>query len=178
MDGDVQLLGKVRTLVFRERANKDPLTQLYNRWYFARYIERIRDDFLITGQPFAIFLIDIDHFKRINDSYGYSTGDEVLKSVAGLLKETAREKGFFVARFGGEEFVGIGTYSKEEMRNICEELKERVKGSLEPKFGFPVTISAGVASVNEEVNLANLIGLADKRLYKAKQTGRNRVVDS
>lgn len=172
---DELFLGKIKALLYKERANKDPLTLLYNRWYMGRYLENLVENYLQRNDIFSVFLIDIDHFKKINDTYGHTVGDDVLRALASLLQEFGKANQITVGRFGGEEFIGVGTIQKDKMVLLCEDLRTKVQNVLSKKFDFGVTVSIGIASVSEESNLTNLLGLADKRLYKAKEFGRNRV---
>lgn len=93
-----------------------------------------------------------------------------------MLQEFGKANQITVGRFGGEEFIGVGTIQKDKMVLLCEDLRARVQNALSNKFNFGITVSIDIASVSEEANLTNLLGLADKRLYKAKELGRNRVV--
>ncbi|PHJ12176.1 hypothetical protein IM41_08215 [Fervidobacterium sp. SC_NGM5_G05] len=158
--------------MLRERANIDSLTGLYNRWKFNQFINELFDT---KSKEFSIFIADIDNFKKINDTYGHMVGDSVLKNIAKILKEHVRDEGL-VARYGGEEFVGIVYKSKYEAAKLCDTIRENIEKESLKIFGFRVTISIGMADVNEKENVTELLGLADQRLYKAKEAGKNRVV--
>ncbi len=157
----------------------DGLTGIHNRPTFDNTIANVIAKATRTGAPLSLMMIDIDHFKRCNDTFGHRAGDHVLKEVATLVSEHARE-GDFVARYGGEEFAVI-------MHNLPwpgpPRFADYVRGLIQAKqFEFegqhiPVTISAGVAQWYPSLSFAAaLIELADQRLYRAKQAGRNQIV--
>ena len=154
-------------------ANNDFLTGLYNRRYFFDHI----NDFLHNNNQYAIAMLDIDHFKKINDQYGHDVGDMVLKKLSVILKNNT--KGLdIVARFGGEEFcialanvdekTAIGFFVK--LKNIIS--KEKVV--FENNF-INCTVSIGIIMSNKKENIEKLIQKADNALYKAKNNGRNRI---
>ncbi len=164
--------GQLKGMILRERANIDNLTGLYNRWKFNQFINEIFDR---KSTKFSVFIADIDSFKKINDTYGHVVGDNVLKNIAKILKEHVHNEGL-VARYGGEEFVGILHKEKIEAVKTCEAIREKVEKESSNLFGFRVTISIGIAEASEKENVTELLGLADQRLYNAKETGKNRVV--
>ena len=156
----------------------DTLTEVYNRRYFMmRYLEEFKrsDKF---GLNLSFLMIDIDYFKRINDTYGHLVGDVVLKEVARLIKENIREIDF-VARFGGEEFAVILTDTDKGGaimlgERICAKVcSEKIRAFDEV---LTTTTSIGAASYPQNtLHFDVLIEIADKALYKAKTAGRNRV---
>jgi len=166
--------GQLRGIIFRERANRDPLTRLYNRWKFNEVFKEYFEKSVIKGTEISVFITDIDNFKKVNDTYGHLKGDEVLKGVAKILEEIISDRGF-VARYGGEEFVGVFELDKNSCVSICEEIRNRISSESDSLFGFQVTLSFGVASSKERTNDTELVGLADQRLYIAKESGKNRV---
>ncbi|RVD47518.1 GGDEF domain-containing protein, partial [Mesorhizobium sp. M7A.F.Ca.ET.027.03.2.1] len=122
-----------------------------------------------------LLIIDVDHFKSINDRFGHAEGDKVLKAVAALLGEAASAEDQ-VFRIGGEEFAILSSRPHSVARLFGEGIRHAVKGSAATSR-FELTVSAGVSSVSETTRcLADLFALADQRLYKAKSTGRDRVV--
>ena len=147
----------------------DPLTGALNR--------RGLDLFLPDDPAFSVLMVDIDHFKKVNDSFGHAVGDEVLKRVARLLSNSLRA-GDAVVRYGGEEFlvilaeVGISIAAKvgERARQNVADHPIKVNGQE-----IPVTISVGVAERRDDEDRDALISRADTALYKAKQAGRNKV---
>jgi diguanylate cyclase (GGDEF)-like protein len=166
----------------KRNAYIDGLTGIFNRQYFMkraleelsyarRHLDRV-----------GIIMMDIDHFKLINDSYGHQMGDFVLNRFASIISGSKRPEDVF-ARYGGEEFIILprGELSKEGMHQHCERLRQRIENS-EFDFGecrVRVTISLGfhlaeMTNGGQEMSLEQLIGKADEALYRAKDLGRNR----
>jgi two-component system cell cycle response regulator len=158
----------------------DALTGLYNKRYLMDYLERELARSVRYDRPLALILIDIDHFKAINDRLGHLAGDLTLRRLAGCLGSEIRRDDL-LARYGGEEFAVV--LSETDHRRAAE-LAERIRGAVERHaFAFEgrryeVTISLGVASTlgDEALSPQELIRRADQRLYQAKHEGRNRVV--
>ena len=167
-----------------EGALQDPLTGLYNRRYMD---ERLGSELAASnrhGRPLSLLMIDIDHFKRVNDEHGHVAGDEALKMVAFVLRGAVRKEDV-ISRYGGEEFVVI---ARETPLDGARALAERIRRAIEKsRFAWQgkelgVTVSVGVTA---SVALAefvpgrterDLLAAADRALYAAKQAGRNRVV--
>jgi diguanylate cyclase len=165
-------LHRERSAELERQAGEDPLTGLPNR----RYAERALDE--LAKRPLCVALADADHFKGVNDRFGHFVGDEVLRQIAAILRESVRGDDF-VARFGGEEFlIALGGAGIEDATARCEALRARVAAypwhEIEPDLR--VTISIGVATVAAGRELPQAMTTADERLYTAKRTGRNRVV--
>ncbi|GID92654.1 diguanylate cyclase [Amorphoplanes digitatis] len=161
-----------------ELATTDSLTGVANRRRFFELAERSLTVARAKDGPVTALMVDIDHFKRINDAYGHQTGDDVIKGVVGRLLVGLPTEGL-VARYGGEEFAvllpGIDTSGPD----LAEELRAVVGGSpIDTRSGpIPVTISIGLARLRtEDATPDTLLGRADAGLYEAKQAGRNRVV--
>jgi two-component system cell cycle response regulator len=164
-----------------ESTVKDRLTGVFNRQYLD---ERLLSEMSYAkrhGTPLSVLFVDADHFKRVNDTHGHATGDEVLRQIAGVLARIIRTEDV-VARYGGEEFVvvvrGIGPVGVlavgERLRVGVEELEITIQG-----VRLQVTVSIGVATQSAEqdyAGVAELLAVADAALYRAKETGRNRVV--
>ena len=151
----------------------DTLTGVRNKCYLLRQGERFLAD--RRHQPVSLLVIDLDRFKHLNDSYGHLVGDHILEALGGLLRECLRED-TLAARFGGEEFVVLlPRCPLEEGIRRAEEIRERIE-HLYPE-GIQITASVGVACTEQHINadLPSLLAMADKALYQAKQTGRNRV---
>ncbi|RUW69187.1 GGDEF domain-containing protein, partial [Mesorhizobium sp. M1E.F.Ca.ET.063.01.1.1] len=122
-----------------------------------------------------LLIVDVDHFKSINDRFGHAEGDKVLKSMAALLIETAGNADQ-VFRIGGEEFAILCSQPHALARLLGEAIRNAVKTSVHTSR-FNITISAGVSTVSETTHcLADIFALADQRLYKAKSSGRDRVI--
>lgn len=159
-------------------ASRDFLTGLYNRRYFFTDMQSYFEKAIKENEHFAIAMIDIDNFKKINDTYGHESGDKAINSVANILRANTSQNDI-VSRFGSEEFcVALKNVSSDKALEIFEKLREKVQNSLltstrgeEIRF----TISIGVA-INYEDTLEDSINQADMLLYEAKQNGRNRVV--
>jgi len=161
----------------REKAARDPLTQLANREEFDSAHARFVQSHLERGLPYSLMITDIDRFKRINDTYGHQAGDEVIQSLARLLK-SACGPGDLAARYGGEEFVllcadcdnGAAVRRAEELRHAFAELSHAGLG------GKPVTASFGVTEIQPGDTPETMLRRADRALLTAKENGRNRVV--
>jgi two-component system cell cycle response regulator len=156
----------------------DGLTQIFNKRYFLETLEREIARSQRYRRALSLVMFDIDHFKKINDSYGHLAGDYVLKHLASTVKTKIRREDLF-ARYGGEEFAIVlpeidGSNSKpfaEKIRQIVEKDEFRFENTK-----IQVTISMGVGTIDDEaVDAATLIKRADDRLYEAKSAGRNRV---
>ena len=165
----------------RREALLDPLTKVFNRKAFdeglVRATETARDD----KAPLCLMLLDIDHFKRFNDTWGHQTGDQVLRLVAMTLKSNIKGKDI-AARYGGEEFVAIlpdtdleGAITVAENIRKAIQAKELLKRSTNEKLGR-VTASFGVALFHPDDTPSSLIDRADRCLYAAKHDGRNKVI--
>ena len=158
-------------------ANVDFLTGLYNRRYFFESGHMLYANAQRKNINIVTAMIDIDHFKSINDTYGHNTGDLVLKEISYLFKQSFRTSDL-IARVGGEEFAVILVDAKEEhVSELFEELRKKVENlTIQTEtHTINVTISIGVTfEVNE--SLEKTIQLADQNLYEAKETGRNRVI--
>ncbi len=156
----------------------DLLTGLYNRAYFDATIELETVRSQRTGHSFSLLLIDLDHFKRINDTYGHPVGDDVIRTVAAMLQETAR-KSDVVCRYGGEEFAILlpGTTAPTALQ-IAERLRKKI-AAIAPGYlpiRCPLTVSIGISctSGQPDISAGRLIEEADCALYACKQNGRNR----
>ena len=172
----------VRAQDQRSLSNRDRLTGLANRGFFDESLARIGALASRSGEPVAVAMIDVDHFKRFNDTYGHLAGDVALKAVSGVLGDSFRTTDL-VARYGGEEFAGLfpgmsledATRRLEQLRRTIESLEVKVDSTRIAK----VTVSIGVAVWPQDgVNLSEALALADLRLYQAKNSGRNRIVAS
>ncbi|MCX7647261.1 MAG: sensor domain-containing diguanylate cyclase [Elusimicrobiales bacterium] len=162
-----------------ELARKDPLTGLFTHRSFQ---DKLDEEILVsarTKKPLSLAILDIDHFKKINDNYGHQSGDDVLKKLAEVISINVREVDF-VARYGGEEFAVImPQISKKEALNILNNIRNKVK-SLEfnsENRRFRITLSIGVGEFPLEATSKNqMIRISDERLYKAKKEGRDRII--
>ena len=167
--------------LFREisnAANKDYLTQISNRRYYIQETEKLLNEAKRNNTDLVVGLIDIDHFKNVNDTHGHEAGDAVLVQVAQLLMQVF--KGFTVARYGGEEFVvSIQDVNLELTLKYFEKFRKQIS---ETPFkitdrNLSISVSLGVAKLADE-SLIALINRADTALYEAKNGGRNKVIIS
>ncbi len=157
----------------------DPLTGLYNRRYATQHINRIVGRARESGLPYAVMMLDLDRFKSINDRYGHSAGDLVLKEFARRLQENLRGIDL-VARLGGEEFlVALPDTPAQEAQRVAERLREVIDGrpvDIGNGQEIPVTVSIGVAfGTPQDRDPEAMIAHADRALYESKAAGRNRV---
>jgi len=164
----------------REQAMRDKLTGLYNRHYVEEWFGLELRRAQRHGRPIAAIMVDVDHFKRFNDSFGHEAGDLVLRDLAGVLRRLARQSDV-ASRYGGEEFlVLLPECPFDAALRKAEQLREEVlklKLQYENQPLGPVTVSIGVAAFPDHAQEAEaLLRCADEALYLAKQTGRNRVV--
>ncbi|MFD3158051.1 GGDEF domain-containing protein [Haloimpatiens sp. FM7330] len=163
--------------IARKLAEIDELTDIYNRRTFMKYAEEQFELAKISKEWITIILFDLDHFKRVNDTYGHLVGDEVLKKVGGILKNSFRENDIY-GRFGGEEFIVLLTnVDKENILNISEILRKNMENEIIAdgnKVKFTASFGVSVGKVNNK-NIDYLINKADECLYRAKGKGRNRV---
>ena len=157
----------------------DGLTGLYNHRHFHERLALEVERAGRTGLPMALFMIDVDHFKKYNDKHGHPAGDEVLRQLARLLAE-GRRVNDFCARYGGEEFaVVLIDTPKLAAYQLAEKLRERIAAHPfpHPNPETAITVSVGVASFPEDANDPEaLVRAADAALYRAKDAGRNGVV--
>lgn len=163
----------------------DTLTGINNRRFFDQRLKEEIDSAIRSGKPLSCMLLDVDHFKRVNDAYGHQVGDLVLREVAAIIRAQLRGSDI-LSRYGGEEF---GALLANTSIGVAEEVAERVRCGVEarifsgPEFeSFNVTICIGVATLIAPVNSMQeknigdvLIGQADRVMYEAKSSGRNQV---
>ena len=157
-------------------ATTDPLTGCNNRRSFLQKFDSLWNSSTRYNQPLTAFMVDIDHFKSVNDNYGHATGDEVLRQVGLTLREASREADI-VCRFGGEEFaVILPNTSLEDGRRVAEKIRQTI-AALEFSQDLTITASIGVSSLCQSpTSPQDLLEQADKCLYVAKRNGRNRVI--
>jgi len=161
-------------------ANIDGLTQLYNKKYFIDVLSKEFSFSRRTKQPLSLLMIDVDHFKRINDTHGHMAGDLVLKSIGQYLLQHLRLENI-ACRYGGEEFaIILRNVPGDLAEHIAERLRKAMEGEkvLYRNTPIQITISIGIATfdTNNFETIEDFIRKADEHLYEAKQTGRNRTV--
>lgn len=184
--GSATLLNRIKAQItlkwqndlLRRLACMDGLTGVFNRRYFDMQAEVFERQFKRDGEPLSLLLIDIDHFKRYNDTHGHLSGDDCLKRVAELLADEVKRPVDVFCRYGGEEFVAL--MPKTPLRGACRVAERMLKAIRESNdFSEPVTISIGVSGYcAEDDTMKNILHRADQALYKAKQEGRDRYVCS
>ncbi len=160
-------------------SGRDALTRLLNRRFLPTILRREIALQANTGRQFAVLMLDLDHFKTINDGHGHEAGDRALKHVAALLVDNTRGSDYLF-RYGGEEFVVVlGSVSLEEAAGIAEGLRAAIASSpaaLADGNALPLTASIGVAVQDGHPDYERVLGRADAAMYQAKRGGRNRVV--
>jgi len=167
----------------KEQVSTDPLTGLLNRRAFLVALERLVDLLPVQDEhrhyslhSLAVFFIDLDYFKKINDTYGHAVGDEVLRVVALALQKKLRESDL-VCRWGGEEIVvALPNLHTEEAVVVAEKIRQTIAGLTFSEAGLQITASIGISATLHYVAMAQLIATADKAVYEAKSRGRNQVV--
>ena len=160
------------------RALVDALTNVLNRNAYNLKIGELVHEYKRYKEEWALLVLDIDHFKKFNDTYGHKTGDKVLKSVAATISNSIRVSDH-IFRYGGEEFVVIlSRINKETTKNLSEKIRREVERDyfVDGDNELKVTMSIGAAIITPEDTEASLFERADKALYQAKQNGRNQIV--
>jgi diguanylate cyclase (GGDEF)-like protein len=172
----------VRNRTLSEVSSRDTLTGLYNRWFVIEKLDSELNRSLRHGSPMSILMLDVDHFKRINDTFGHAVGDQVLQAVGKLLRDSCRVYDV-PGRYGGEEFCIVLPETKPGNTSVvAERIRSRLE-SMELPCGdstIAVTASIGIAGMDvpadsEVLSPAALLDRADRALYSAKNRGRNRV---
>ena len=176
-DASSQITLEQRVQTLHEKATRDPLTQVANRAEFDRIHTSCVESHLERQLPCSLVICDIDHFKRINDSYGHQAGDEVLIAFAALLRRHCRS-GDLVARYGGEEFVMLcADCDNSTATRRAEELRsELAEFPMEALGGKSITSSFGVTELQPGDTPETMLRRADRALYQAKEAGRNTVI--
>lgn len=179
---DAELIFAVSIRAERFRAltalvRQDSMTGLYNHLSFKLHLDGEMDRSRRSGKPLSVIMLDIDHFKYVNDTYGHPQGDRVIKSLAHLLRKRLR-KSDVIGRYGGEEFaVAMPDTRVELAASILDELREQFRQLryTTHQGGFACTFSAGVAKCKTLDSVDSVLKAADQALYQAKKSGRNRV---
>jgi two-component system cell cycle response regulator len=168
-----QLLESQRQLA--RQASCDSLTQLWNHGAIVKLLGNEIRRSKRNSTPLSICLLDLDHFKEINDTHGHLTGDLVLQSVARAIVESVRIYDV-VGRYGGEEFVAVFPGCKlQEALVIAERIREQIRAKVTANSELEVTASIGLAEWKPDTSATALLSLADAAMYRAKNAGRNRV---
>ena len=164
--------------IAREEKETDFLTNVFNRRAYHNEIEKIEKNYSIFNNNYAIIFYDIDHFKKINDTYGHTCGDSVLKNFAGILKSLTRTEDV-IARYGGEEFIALINYEKEE--EVLGYIKRVKKAITSTNFIYKeetihIKFSAGISYRNKYDSYSDAKKSADELLYEAKRKGRDKII--
>jgi diguanylate cyclase (GGDEF)-like protein len=163
--------------IIRELAIRDELTGMFNRRHLLELLEYEKNRSSRGGGFFCLAMLDIDHFKKVNDVYGHLAGDEVLRTVATMIDKTLRNTEF-CGRYGGEEFLIVMTQTDIKGALIgAERVRTNIENTLFPNLGsdFKVTVSIGLSEYQIREDIDKIIARADEALYLAKKGGRNRV---
>ncbi|HWU02334.1 MAG TPA: diguanylate cyclase, partial [Novosphingobium sp.] len=177
VEHNIQTLAQMKHL--RHLAERDPLTGLYNRRAFFEQAHARFDAMRVSRKSGGLAILDIDHFKRVNDTYGHDLGDVAIRAVAGVLLDEAAAQGFLAARFGGEEFVMMFTdKTTDEVLACCEAVRLAVEACdvRSEQSRIPLTASIGISVISLDEGIDNNLNAADQMLYMAKNQGRNRVI--
>jgi diguanylate cyclase (GGDEF)-like protein len=162
-----------------ERGVRDPLTGLYNRAYFLDQVGPLAGRTALRGLGLAVLMLDVDHFKRVNDTHGHVAGDLVLRELAEVVRRVTRNEDL-IARYGGEEFVlALPMPGVPHVMERAERIRQAVATRRVPFEGktLNVTVSIGLAHAQAgSIRPFQLVASADKNLYRAKEMGRDRVV--
>lgn len=154
-------------------ANYDQLTGLRNR----NHIREIFEQYIKSTDPYCVILGDIDDFKRVNDTFGHSAGDEVLKTVSSIIGEGVGDSGV-VCRWGGEEILILVKGTTDKCIELNEKILDKIRSTtvISGKNRIKVTMTFGLCDYGDAMNIEKLISLADKRLYIGKNNGKNQIV--
>lgn len=166
-----------RSVTLEQAALTDSLTGMQNRRYFDEALKEYLDEFRRIDKPVGLMIFDLDHFKLVNDTHGHDVGDEVLRNVAGCLKDMTRYHDV-VARLGGEEFAVVAPNMDIEMlMRLAERIRKGIAAMpiLSGNVRLRITASVGLAVWDGKESAEDLFRRADQQLYQAKKLGRNRV---
>jgi diguanylate cyclase (GGDEF)-like protein len=170
---------KANNQLLQKLAQTDPLTELHNRRHMMETLEAEFDRSSRVGSPFSLLMVDLDHFKMVNDTYGHQLGDKVLQSIAWEIKGALRQYDS-AARFGGEEFaLLLPETGLDGAKLVAERLRQAISALAftGPLSALKISVSIGVATIphSRVHSISDLIRAADDALYAAKRNGRNRV---
>jgi diguanylate cyclase (GGDEF)-like protein len=180
IDFTASLISDRLYLTMEDMAKRDGLTKIYNRIHFNHFYDEMLANIIKNGGTISVLMADIDHFKRVNDTYGHLAGDEAIKALAKLDEAIGKKYGCQAVRFGGEEFLLImNGKSLDEAYAIAEELHKNIRENVIEFEGKEIRIntSIGVANYPETVqDLQKVLDRADKAMYYGKTHGRGRIV--
>ena len=165
----------------KKQMKLDPLTQLYNRAALDMHLERVAGLCILSGSPATLLMVDVDHFKQVNDTYGHPAGDAVLRQLADLVVSVFPRKNDFIARYGGEELsVLLQGDGLDVGRRIGQRLLDTVRSKPFEYEGTPIplTVSVGLAELILGETVVSWVERADRALYQAKHSGRDRLCEA
>ncbi|MFH1397347.1 MAG: diguanylate cyclase [Candidatus Omnitrophota bacterium] len=170
---------EIKNKLLEKLSITDELTQLFNRRYLIQRLEEELEKVKRYNYPLSVLMLDIDHFKQINDTFGHSQGDLALEKLAKLVKKNIRTIDI-LCRYGGEEMAIIFSFTNfEGVYNAAQKLLKRVEmhnfGSTEHPFKFTISIGFLTVDNKDDTNVDSLFRALDKQLYEAKNTGRNKI---
>jgi diguanylate cyclase (GGDEF)-like protein len=172
-DNSMELISTLQK--YEEKAIKDPLTNVYNHGEIETQLNSALAYRQKGDNAVSFMMIDLDHFKSVNDNYGHSVGDTTLKHFANLMREFAAEKKIMAGRWGGEEFVIVcRDVNGEDALAMAEEFRKKVEEYQFPEI-FHITCSIGVTEITKEDDFAEAFNRLDKAMYDSKHNGRNKV---
>jgi diguanylate cyclase (GGDEF)-like protein len=172
-DNSMELISTLQK--YEEKAIKDPLTNVYNHGEIETQLNSALAYRQKGDNAVSFMMIDLDHFKSVNDNYGHSVGDTTLKHFANLMREFAAEKKIMAGRWGGEEFVIVcRDVNGEDALALAEEFRKKVEEYQFPEI-FHITCSIGVTEIKKEDDFAEAFNRLDKAMYESKHNGRNMV---
>ena len=166
-----------KNVALNVEANRDPLTALYNRRFMDQKLEEKMELLQSEGRIFGLILCDIDNFKKVNDTFGHESGDDVLVNAGRVLMSGLRENDV-VCRWGGEEFLIAIDGNKKITQDVAERIRVMIEDMVVVSHGYSIkiTMTFGVCESTPGFSIDKLVGIADERLYKGKQNGKNQVV--
>jgi len=165
-----------RIELIRDLSYKDPLTRLYNRRFFFENADVFIHRATQVGDTYSVAMLDIDHFKAVNDTFGHDGGDIVLQNVSTLSADFFGESAI-VSRFGGEEFCVLVTHPRDaDVVALFDQLRQAIEESSVVVEDQTVSVTISIGVCNDPSDLETMLKLADSRLYTAKESGRNKVV--
>jgi two-component system cell cycle response regulator len=179
-EGKLRAMAKTlsaRSQTLEQAALTDPLTGMHNRRYFDDALKEYLCEFAKIHKPVGLMIFDLDHFKHVNDTHGHDVGDEVLRAVAGCLRDMTRYHDV-VARLGGEEFAVVApNMDIDDLTKLAERIRQGIATMpiSTHNVRLRITSSVGLAVWNRRENAESLFRRADQNLYQAKKEGRNRV---
>lgn len=166
-----------KNVELNDEATKDPLTGLFNRRFMNQSLEEKVEKLHEEGRIFGLIICDIDNFKKVNDTFGHESGDDVLVNTARVLMSSLRENDV-VCRWGGEEFLIAIDGNKKVTIDVAERIRSMIEDMVVVSHGYSIkiTMTFGVCESTPGLSVDKLVEIADQRLYKGKQSGKNQVV--